>query len=89
MELMIIAASDLFVCCLSTRDLFVVEVKDWSGSVHLNSDGSWLQTRENGSIAVHPNVVMSSDPWLVFQSMYCHILMIIFRDYWFHQVFAV
>lgn len=66
-----IIAADLFVCCLSTRDLFVVEVKDWSGSIHLNPDGSWLQTREYGPIVVHPNVVMSSDPWLVFLPMYC------------------
>lgn len=41
-------------CC---RELFVVEVKNWSGKVELLPDGSWLQIRRNGTSQRHSNVV--------------------------------
>jgi hypothetical protein len=42
------------------RELFVVEVKNWSGSIELQPDGSWLQIRRNGTIQKHSNVVSFS-----------------------------
>lgn len=45
-----------YICC---RELFVVEVKNWSGAIELQPDGSWLQIRRNGTVQKHSNVVSS------------------------------
>lgn len=42
---------------LTKRDLFVLEVKNWSGPLHLHHDGSWVQIRSDGSAVVHSNLL--------------------------------
>lgn len=42
---------------VTKKELFVVEVKNWSGKVELLPDGSWLQIRRNGTSQRHSNVV--------------------------------
>ncbi|KAG0632280.1 hypothetical protein M758_1G317100 [Ceratodon purpureus] len=42
---------------VTKRELFVVEVKNWSGAIELQPDGSWLQIRRNGTVQKHSNVV--------------------------------
>ncbi|KAG6541643.1 hypothetical protein Mapa_016908 [Marchantia paleacea] len=39
------------------RELYVVEVKNWSGEIRLQPDGGWCQIRKNGSVQLHPNIV--------------------------------
>lgn len=48
---------EIDIVLLTKRDLFVVEVKNWSGSLHLNHEGRWVQIRNNGSTVVHSNVL--------------------------------
>ncbi len=40
------------------RELFVIEVKNWSGIIELKADGVWSQVRRNGTIQNHPDVVI-------------------------------
>jgi hypothetical protein len=40
------------------RELFVIEVKNWSGIIELKADGGWSQVRRNGTIQNHPDVVI-------------------------------
>lgn len=42
---------------VTKRELYVVEVKNWSGAIELQPDGSWLQIRRNGTVQKHSNVV--------------------------------
>lgn len=64
-----------------------MEVKNWSGSIHLNQDGSWVQIRNNGSTVVHPNLVCacSSQPF-VCRCTFCnasrHVNMICYYNIW-------
>lgn len=44
-------------CTHVCRELYVVEVKNWSGAIELQPDGSWLQIRRNGTVQKHSNVV--------------------------------
>jgi hypothetical protein len=39
-------------------ELFVIEVKNWSGIIELKADGVWSQVRRNGTIQNHPDVVI-------------------------------
>ena len=42
-----------------------MEVKNWSGTIELQPDGSWLQIRRNGTSQKHTNVVSFLDKHLV------------------------
>jgi len=46
---------------LSANQLFIVEVKNWSGKVQENYDGSWTQLRRNGTYITHENVVRKTE----------------------------
>ncbi|KAG0562417.1 hypothetical protein KC19_9G144300 [Ceratodon purpureus] len=48
---------EIDIVLLTKRDLFVLEVKNWSGSINLNADGSWIHTRSDGSTVVHSNLL--------------------------------
>jgi hypothetical protein len=44
-------------CFLCNRNLYVVEVINWSGTIELSPDGSWAQHYRNGATIHHPNIV--------------------------------
>eukprot|EP00966_Prymnesium_polylepis_P223115 5161496-Prymnesium_polylepis.1 len=46
---------------LNPHGLHVLEVKHWSGSVSLQPDGGWVQTRLNGSTVNHGDVLATHD----------------------------
>jgi len=46
---------------LSANQLFIVEVKNWSGKVQENWDGSWTQLRRDGTYVTHENVVRKTE----------------------------
>ncbi|KAL2650245.1 hypothetical protein R1flu_018373 [Riccia fluitans] len=48
---------EIDIVLLLKRELYVVEVKNWSGEIRLQPDGSWCQIRRNGSVQTHPNIV--------------------------------
>eukprot|EP00656_Telonema_subtile_P017207 TRINITY_DN19192_c0_g1_i1.p1 TRINITY_DN19192_c0_g1~~TRINITY_DN19192_c0_g1_i1.p1 ORF type:complete len:223 (+),score=66.71 TRINITY_DN19192_c0_g1_i1:114-782(+) len=43
--------------CVSARLLCVVEVKNWSGEVHMQPDGRWQQQRRSGETVDHGDVL--------------------------------
>ncbi|KAL3701941.1 hypothetical protein R1sor_019963 [Riccia sorocarpa] len=48
---------EIDIVLLLKRELYVLEVKNWSGEIRVQPDGSWCQIRRNGSIQTHPNIV--------------------------------
>ena len=39
------------------RKLFILDVKNWRGTIKSDIDGSWCQTFENGLFVRHGNIV--------------------------------
>ena len=48
---------EIDVVLLNERGLHLLEVKHWSGSVRVSSSSEWLQTRRDGSVVRHGNVL--------------------------------
>lgn len=48
---------EIDIVLVTERELFVIEVKNWSGIIELKADGVWSQVRRNGTIQNHPDVV--------------------------------
>lgn len=47
-----------------------MEVKNWSGTIELQPDGSWLQIRRNGTVQKHSNVVSFLYKHFVYSGMF-------------------
>ncbi|CAK9250300.1 unnamed protein product [Sphagnum jensenii] len=48
---------DIDMILLTNRNLHVVEVINWSGTIELSPDGSWAQHYRNGATIHHPNIL--------------------------------